>query len=119
VASITAGLFAALLKREELIAKIDEGGVPALATKLEFEQATVEVNASSMSPTSSATWFIPIARAFRVSAITPLRHAFRLIWCERGRTAIGAPAVEHTSRVAEMVRRAASESTDDTSPTNR
>jgi hypothetical protein len=39
---IVAGLLAPLLKGKELITKIDEGGILALAAQLEFEQASVE-----------------------------------------------------------------------------
>ena len=42
MASVITRLFAALLQGKELVAKIDEGGVLALASQLEFEQATVE-----------------------------------------------------------------------------
>jgi hypothetical protein len=41
--AVIGGLFASRLKRDELVAKIDEGIRIALAAKLEGKQATVEL----------------------------------------------------------------------------
>jgi hypothetical protein len=42
VSRVIPGLLTAFLKREKLIAQVDEGGVFALAAQREFEQAAVE-----------------------------------------------------------------------------
>ena len=60
--AVIGGLFASRLQRDELVAKIDEGHRPALATQLEVEERPKNASASSISPTSSATWFKPTTR---------------------------------------------------------
>ena len=40
--AVIGGLFASRLQRDELVAKIDEGHRPALATQLKVEDAAVE-----------------------------------------------------------------------------
>src|SRR5262249_11731741 len=68
VTTIVCGLLAALLQGNELIAQVDERHGGTLA------------NASSISPTSNATWLKPMTRGFANSAIGTSFACLEIRW---------------------------------------
>jgi hypothetical protein len=78
--AVIGGLFASRLQRDELVATVDEGHRPALATQLKVEDAAVECQRLLDIPTSSATWFKPTARGFVEPTIQPSYCRSQRIW---------------------------------------